>query len=266
MVSEKGWQEWYAVNGEELNDARRERYKTDPAYRAQVLEANRKVREARRRAKAEQAKTESAAVKAPAIPRGFKVLETSGKGRGKKKGPPQKLFSIGALAGVLGCSAQAIRLWEKKGLIKPPAHFSPKHDRLYTLDEIEIIRARFQAEGRMCEIAERNTEEVVKREVVLADGSQAAWEFFRVGVLARALDRTVVTVSQLEDRGRLPETPFRASQTRYRLYTASMIRAVKEVFDTFGGRLRGAPSWDRFRAAVLARWRDLGVLEVKLAS
>lgn len=253
------FQEWYAENGDQLNAKRRDRYKSDPEYRARVLAANRKAREERRETRLTEKAAEQAAVKAKVTPRPYKVFTQV------VKGVPIKLFSIGGLAAVLGCSVQAIRLWEKRGILPEPAFFSKKGDRLYTAEQIETLRKVSEAQGRIDdEPKEKEQARGIVRRVKWKDKSVTEETLFRVGVLAHAIDRTVVTVDQMEDLGRLPATPFRAAQTKYRLYTMQMILAVKKIMDKFHGEIRGDEEWKKFHDAVKDEWTKLGIPGARL--
>ena len=75
--------------------------------------------------------------------------------------------------------------------------------------------------------------------------------------------RTVLTVGQMEQRGHLPETPFRASSTNYRLYTVEMIEVARKAMDARDGVIRGK-KWQYFHDEVLAGWTDLGVMGASL--
>lgn len=49
---------WYSKNKEEFNKKRREKYKTDAAYRERVLETDRKSKASKQTTKSEEVKTE----------------------------------------------------------------------------------------------------------------------------------------------------------------------------------------------------------------
>jgi DNA-binding transcriptional MerR regulator len=255
------FQEWYAENGDQLNAKRRNRYKSDPDYRARVLDANRKAREERRTVRLAEKAEEQAAVKTKVAPRPYKIFTMV------VKGVSIKLFTIGGLAAVLGCSVQAIRLWEKRGILPEPAFFSKKGDRLYTAEQIETLRKVAEAQGRVDdEPKEKEAPQGITRRVRWKDKSVTEETLFRVGVLARAINRTVVTVDQMEDLKRLPPTPFRAAQTKYRLYTMPMILAVQKIMTKFHGEVRGDDEWKKFHDAVKDEWTKSGIMGARLLS
>ena len=91
-------------------------------------------------------------------------------------------------------------------------------------------------------------------EIVLADDHAIVRQgLFRVGTLAKVLGKMVVTVEQMEQRGILPRTPLHFSKTRYRLYSAKMITAVRQVLATAEGL---EPS--EIYAFILSAWDALG--------
>jgi hypothetical protein len=98
------------------------------------------------------------------------------------------------------------------------------------------------------------------RVVRFADSEVRETELFRIGVLARAAKRTVVTLEQLEQRGFLPETPFRASELGYRLYTEGMIKAVSSAFEKRCWEIRGDEEWKKFHDEVYESWKAQGVV------
>ena len=268
MTVEGGFsfREWYADNGEELNRSRRARYDNDPEYRAQVLRLNRASRQRARKRREEERRQALAAVEAPGRPRAYKTVEVS-MGEGE---PPVKLFTIGAVAKALGCSVQQVRLWEKRGVIHPAELRSDCGDRLYTGHEVDEMRQRLLDNGLMeaqadARLFQGGQPKHFVRLVRFADGTERRVALFRVGSLARALKRSVLTVEQMEQRGALPSTPFRASRTRYRLYTVGMIAAVAEAYLSRGGAIRGRERWAEFTAEVKAAWEALGVFGAELA-
>ena len=57
-----------------------------------------------------------------------------------------RLVSIGAVAEALSVSESIIRVWERDGLIDPPARIGRDNRRVYTEGEVEALR--LLAEGR----------------------------------------------------------------------------------------------------------------------
>ena len=259
------FKQWYGEHGEELNKDRRDRYNTDPEYRKRVLAQNKASREKRRKAQAEQKAEERKAQKFQARARPWKTVERVVK---DKKGVEHtvKVFTIGALARALGCSVQAVRLWERQGVIPKTPIRSGKGDRLYTVEQMEMIQQLLKQQGKLDEnkVREGFSPRVFHREVKFADGKVKESVLVRVGVLAKAIGRTVITVDQMEQRGVLPHTPFRASSRKYRLYTIPMIDVVKKAMDSRGETIRGKEQWQGFLEEVTAGWKKLGVLGASL--
>jgi DNA-binding transcriptional MerR regulator len=285
------FQEWYRDNGGELNKSRRERYRTDPEYREKVLEQNREARKRRRKAALkERKKRQEASTVRTSQP--WKSINVELK---DENGNPvvTRMFSIGAVAGALDCSVQALRLWEKKKIIPETPYRYSKGDRLYTVEQIETYREILTQQGRIgadrtrtrvlpyverwvvfpgerrtgkrVDASELSSLDEATTEAILKDGRLARKvRLFRIGTLAKAVGRTVVTLEQLEQRGAFPETPFRASEVGYRLYTMKMMEAVKKAFKDRDGDIRGEEAWQEFHDEVYAAWKALNVLGAKI--
>jgi DNA-binding transcriptional MerR regulator len=256
---------WYGENGEKLNKDRRNRYKTDPEYRARVLAQNKVSREKRRKATAEQKAAEREARKFKAKAEPWKTVEMTVKDK-NGKAVEVTVFTIGALAATLGVSVQAVRLWERQGVIPKTPLRSGKGDRLYTVEQLEMMQELLKKQGKLDEdkLNETSPPREFLRKVKLANGKTKEWVFVRVGVLATAIDRGVITIDQMEQRGVLPVTPFRASSRKYRLYTRAMIAVVKKAMNKRGEVIRGKDQWAGFFDEVSNGWKKLGVEGAKL--
>lgn len=251
------FQQWYAKHGDSWNERRRSRYSDDPAYREKVLERNRQHRQEKRAEQKVQTAKETSARKG-AVRRRWKSVTLDG----------VEYYTIGSLAERLGVSVQAVRLWERQGLIKPPVQrftASERGPRIYTLEEIEQIRAQLKSQKRLPEPGARNAGGVraYEREVVYAGGKVKSELLYTIGTLARTIPKTVVTLEHHERDGKLPATPLRGSSVRRRFYTLSMIEVVKEAFDRWGPAVRG-DDWQKFHDHVAAGWKKLGVNGAKL--
>lgn len=254
------FKEWYAENGDELNKSRKRRYADDPTYREKVLEQNREARKRRRQEQLIERKKENSARKVR-LDRSWKTrpmtLTLEG---GQQVTVPG--FTIGAVAQVLGCSVQAIRLWEKKGVLPATEFRYAGRDRLYTWEQIEVYRRVLVAQDKLNPNKTRPRPlRMAKRWVKFSNSkTPRVTELYRIGVLARAANRTVVTLEQLEQRGYLPETPFRASELGYRLYTEDMIQAVSSALEARFWEVRGEEEWKKFHDEVHAAWDKEGVI------
>lgn len=258
------FKEWYAENGDELNKSRKRRYADDPAYREKVLEQNRDARKRRRQEQLIERKKENSARKVR-LDRSWKTrpmtLTLEG---GRQITVPG--FTIGAVAQVLGCSVQAIRLWEKKGVLDATEFRYAGRDRLYTWEQIEVYRVVLEAQDKLNPNKTRPRPLRMAKRWVQFSNSKApkVTELYRIGVLARAANRTVVTLEQLEQRGYLPETPFRASELGYRLYTENMIQAVSSALEIRFWEVRGEEEWKKFHDEVFAAWEKEGVIGAEI--
>lgn len=253
------FKQWYVANGDKLNETRKSKYHSDPTYREKVLAGNRASREKRRADTADERREERKAVRVKTASRPFKTVKSR---IGKST---QELFTIGALALALGCSIQAIRNWERDGIIPEAKLRSDKGesgDRLYTQAQIESIRKRLLKKGYIEEgaVRERPRIKPVFRTIRLSNGTVEEVPLFLIGALSQAVSRNVVTLEQLEARGSLPRTPFRTSSVNRRLYTADMIQAVRAAFERHGDELRGDAAWKAFYNDVLSQWTEQGVV------
>ena len=205
------------------------------------------------------------------------VIELTDEKTGQKVAA--RMFTIGAVAKALGCSVQAIRLWEKRGggrdkngkpipLIPPAPYKYSKGDRLYTEEFIELLRKILTEKGRIGANKPIRAKSLsyLDRKVQYpsktgkARGVVRNTRLYKIGLLAKAVDRTVVTLEQLEQRGALPKTPFRVSDVGYRLYTQGMMEAVKGAFDVRAGEIRGKEAWLDFYAEIFEDWSGLNVI------
>jgi len=257
------FKDWYAENGEQLNKDRKQRYKDDPDYREKVLEQNREARKRKRQEQLVERSKQDAARKTR-VERSWKTRPmTITLEDGEQV--TVKGFTIGAVAQLLGCSVQAIRLWEKKGVLPATDYRYAGRDRLYPSDLIDLYRKILEEQGRLNpnKIRPRPLR-MALRVVKFSDGKVRETELYRIGVLAKAAQRTVVTLEQLEQRGVLPETPFRASELGYRLYTEGMIEAVSSALEKRFWEIRGEEEWQKFRDEVVAAWKEEGVIGARI--
>jgi DNA-binding transcriptional MerR regulator len=254
---------WYEANKATFNEDRKNRYKTDPVYRAKVLKWNRESRNKIRAAKAKERAEETKAAKVALDPRRFKTVTMLIDVDGRQV--ETELYSIGALALYLNRSIQVLRLWEAQGVI-PETPYRNDKDRFYTRQQLIDIREMLTKQGRLGDQGGRQNQRLrpFLHYMKYADGSEKIVALYKVGVLAQALNRTIVTVEQMETREALPVTPFRGSATNYRLYTLDMVRAVKEAFDACDGDIRGEVKRLAFRDAVTKAWTEQGVFSATL--
>ena len=252
------FREWYEQNGDELNKRRRNRYQTDPEYRERVLAQNRDARRKKRQEALEERKKKY----------GAKKLRLTNNWKTVNVETPDgivKMFSISAAAKLVGCSVQALRLWERKGIIPPATARYSKGDRLYSMEQIDLLKEVLEKQLRLEDSKVRPRPlQSIRRKVKLSTGEVKEMDLFRIGVMATRVGRTVVTLEQLEQRGAMPATPFRISEVGYRMYSAAMMDAVKSAFDRRVGEVRGEEEWKKFHDEVLADWKAQGVVGAKM--
>lgn len=263
------FKEWYRTHGKTLNLSRQERYQNDPEYKARVLAGNRSVREKKRAALLE-ARKNSGGLEATRVEKSWKTYPMVLMVEGEEV--EVQGFTIGAAAKILGWSVQALRLWERKGLLPPTPYRYNGRDRLYPwiiIEEYsEILKDKSERkEKRQADDQKKNPRNlsVTRRIVKFSKGLPKEVTLFRIGVLAKAAFKTVVTLEQWEAAGLLPETPFRAvGNPGYRLYTMRMIRAVKRALHKRGWEIRGSSAKDGFFEEIFEEWKREGVIGARI--
>jgi DNA-binding transcriptional MerR regulator len=239
---------WYEEHGGELNKNRQLRYATDPEYKAKVLAQNQATRERKRRSSPKSAKQKDLVQKAwktrplVVVADGTEITVQG--------------FTISAAAAILGCSVQALRLWEKTGKLPSTPYRYNGRDRLYTRELIEKYADLIQGK----DFRERkypSSLSVSKKVVRFSDGRTVETNLFRVDVLARAVGQTSEVLLEWEAAGTLPESPFQGAGSR--LYTASMIGAVKTALQHRAGEPEAGMG-----AEIRAAWQALGVADARI--
>ena len=255
----------YLKNKQDISEARKTKYRTDPEYRATIAARNRSSRQAT----ASSARIRQARLETQYIGN-YRGYEQDG----------VSYFTIGAFAEGLNCSEETIRDWEEKGVIPPCEHRSDKGDRLYTkaslLSTLDLLVQRgrvvgVESEGgqRVFVLAHPQPPRSARESTIrLTTGDIRKVPLYRVGVLAKRLGYAVSTIVAWEYEGLLPETPFRTifrshltpegTKPGTRFYTEGMISACLRTLHGY----RTAPSdqqWNEIKAAITAAWRVLGV-------
>jgi len=253
------FKDWYEDNAEDLNARRRSRYQSDIAYRDKVQGWNRRARNKRNKERSQEQRAERKAKKM-ATSGAWKTVEI------EVDGVKRCMFTIGALAKVLGRGVSTIRVWERFGILPETPYRSNKGDRLYSVEMVEGIREQLQEQGKLSpeKLKRKVKPSYVVRTVRYSDGTKAKVQLFKIGSLAKAVSRTVVALTQMEKRGHLPRTPLLASRIQYRLYTVDMIQAVQEALEKRGGRVRGHSEWMDFYSEIKEAWTELRLMEARL--
>jgi len=254
------FQEWYDDNRDDLNARRREKYATDPAYRAKVQKWNRAARARRRREADKEDREARRAVKLRQSER-WKTVEV------EVDGVMVKMFTIGALAKAIGKGISTIRVWERSGVLPETPYRSKKGDRLYSLEMVESIQAALKKAGKLDigVLKEKKRPSYVERDVIFKGRRKPLrMRLYKVGTLAKAVNRTVVALTQMEKRGVLPKTPLVSSSLEYRLYTVDMIEVVQASFNKRNGVVRGQSEWEDFHDEIVEGWTKLGIMDARL--
>lgn len=256
------FQEWYEENRDDLNVRRRERYANDKAYRDKVQKWNKDARHRRRKSAEREERKAKRAVK----------LQTSGQWKTVEvevDGVKVRMFTIGALAKAIGKGISTIRVWERNGVLPETPHRSNKGDRLYTLEMVESIQSALKKAGKLDigVLKEKKRPVYVEREVWFpGEPKPKRMRLYKVGALAKAVNRTVAALTQMEKRKVLPKTPLVSSSLEYRLYSIDMIEIVQKAFDVRGGTVRGRSEWEDFHDEIVDGWTKLGVMDARLES
>jgi DNA-binding transcriptional MerR regulator len=249
------YQNWYAKNGEALNQRRRERYGTEKEYRERVQAWNAKQKERTQETRLAEREAKRNAIR----------MHNQGSWKTRcieVDGKPVWVFTIGALAQALGRSISTIRVWEETHVLPPAPYYSERKERLYPVDLLENIQASLIKTGKINPKELRRARPTSRLGTIrYEDGTTETVPLFKVGTLARALGRTVISIGQLEARGYLPETPLRASSLGYRLYTLDMISVAQAALEARSGAIRGRAAWLSYKDEVVAKWISMGITE-----
>jgi hypothetical protein len=257
------FQKWYDANGKALNRKRKRKYHTDPGYKEKVLAQNRAARKKKREVALSERKksggTERTIVEKSWKTRPMTVVLDSGE-EATVQG-----FTIGAVAKILGCSVQGLRLWERNKVLPGTPYRHQKRDRLYPWDLIDKYQEILIRTKRLDPDKPRPKPLWMTRQVVkFSDGRTAETPLFRIGVLSRAARKTVVTLEQWEGR-LIPRTPFRAAgDPGYRLFTLEQIRAVVTALQTRDWEVRGEAAQAAMLEEVTGAWQALGVIGAEI--
>lgn len=254
------YKEWYENNKEALSEARKARYANDPEYRERVRTWNANSRKRKRKAALKEMR------------RARKVVKLGADGAWKTfnvevDGVIIPAFTIGAVAKATGKSLSTLRVWERKGIIPETPYRANNGDRLYTLEQIEAVKRSLDAHGKydpMLAKVKKPPSYVIKTVYFESIGQSVEMRLYKVGTLAKALNRTVTAVTQMERRGVLPRTPLIATEFEYRLYSLDMIEVVQKAFNKRSGLIRSRHDKRSFYNEIEDGWEDLGVTEARL--
>lgn len=255
------FQQWYESNRDELNQRRRTRYQSDPTYRAKIRSWNQTTREKRKRELEKEAREVKRAVKMQPSST-WKTISV------EVDGVEVRMFTVGALAKALGKSISTLRVWEQNGTIPETPYRSQKGDRLYTLEMVEAVRRTLSRSGRLdsAVLQRKKPPLYVERDVVFKGRDEPLrMQLYRIGTMAKALNRSPTTIVNMERGGALPRTPFLASSVQHRLYSLDMIEVAQKELSKRSGKLRTARDKKDFCVDVLEGWIRLGVMDARLA-
>ncbi len=202
---------WYDRNSVDFNKRRRDRYKNEPDYKAKRLAENETYRETHQ---VEKEKSHVCNIEIDGV-----IFSAN-------------LYTIGTLAEMLKCSAQAIRNWEKEGVIFKTPLRDDLGVRLYTQEMISDLFTVLKHQGKLTSIVSRAVRRDTALYLCLNEGTHLLEEvlFFKRSKLLEACGRTDHTVRELEASGIIPTTPYHDAFNGNKLYTVRMLNIVKDVF------------------------------------
>jgi len=256
------YKEWYAAHKEEVSEKRRKKYATDPKIKAAILKGNQDSRKRRQPQASE------------AVPNGVR----------RDHGPFRSVviegvvyFTLGGVAASVGCSHQALRVWEKAGLIPMPAirtTADARSNRLYTQEQIdEIIKILTDGGHLRVRGEDKSPIMALVRPVRLVGSTKwVKTALFRLGEVARVVTRAIYTLTTMEREGLLPKTPLRITLPKptdgrargaVRLYTYEMIEVMSKAFLA----LPENPTprqWKTFTHRIQSGWEALGIFSVEV--
>lgn len=132
-MSKWNFKDWYNSNKEELARARRERYESDPEYKAKVLKRN---QEYRKRLRGDRPRKPSPEHK----PRHTQIIELTVDGDTKT----HPVHHISYLAEMVNRSVPTLYGWERNGILPKTPFWTgsdTKAERLYTVKMVDIVVA-----------------------------------------------------------------------------------------------------------------------------
>lgn len=142
-TTNNAFKKWYEKGKDKLSEKRKQRYQTDPEYRAKYL-----ARAAKRRAE----------FPPPSRAGQPRIREVGGK--------PQEVFSIGETSQMIGIGPQTIRQWEAAGTIPPPS-VEGVH-RLYTNTQIKQLK-------ELAQLSHEHRYDRAGRDTIIAAASTRIW-------------------------------------------------------------------------------------------
>lgn len=249
------FKDWYERHKLEYNRKRQERYRDDEKFRSQVQIAARDRRVEERKIDLKEQQLEAAEkLTHPRLK--WRTFEMD------VDGTPQTLVSIGACAELLQCSTQGLRLWETQGVIPDIAIRGPGGQRLYRLDQVELLKDLLTKTGKITMQRVLRVPKIRMATLELSDGSRVSLQLFSVGLFAKFLGKTPAYISDMEQREYIPQTPFKVSSRQRRHYTLPQMEAVRDALAVFARDPRPKREiWAEVSRDVRAAWEALHMLE-----
>ena len=269
MDSEKSekktrFQVWYAANREKLAEDRKRKYSNDPAYKARVKSYREKKVVKRRQKRIAEDVRHLEASKAGDTKSQWREYEVNVESPDGTS-PIMTCVTISALAQAVGCSVQAVRLWERQGVIPETPYRTARGVRLY-LPEVVLQLRDTLLETSHAQMQPKMRIPLYRKFLVqIGDDelNRSSKLFFRASTLAGVCNRRPATIASMERKGRLPVSPIQHPTTKHRLYTKEMLFAVREGLKQFVDGV-SVPLWLDFTNYVEHQWRVQGVYDMQL--
>lgn len=264
------YDEWWEKNKAAVNKKRRERWKSDPEYRAKAKEWGRTARKKEVKERRNAVAIRRSGVREP------EEVEWGGKA--------VLAYGTDVLARYIGRSKTTVYAWEQREWLPRTPLLSSRGEKLFTPGMMRVVKSvvkRFESKGlqrgrgkvdgeamhdaiwsgwmKLKEDGEEpvrlNFKKMIavpKVEVRTVEVGGRKMEAFTTDTLARAVGRSRYQMAVWEERGFLPKTPFK-SHRDWRLYTKRMIRVVKAAM-----RKREFPDKEMFME-IVSGWREAGI-------
>lgn len=236
--------EWYAANAEKLNEKRRLRYKVDTAYRQEILDRNYIYKQNLKDSE----------------PGTLYTIEING------IKASTRLYTIGFLAELAKCSVQAIRVWEKEGIIfETPFRDPVRNNRLYTMEMVELLYKILLYKGKL-DFSHRKdkTQSIIYLCEKLDKNVLCEITFYKRGYLAESCGKSARFMRDLESFGYLPKSPYFTAKG-ISLYTEEMVKDVRQVLEFHEGQITPERGAKVYRNLVY-RWSRLQDYRLILAN
>jgi len=244
------YKQWYDSNKDLINHVKRERYKTDPFYRESILNRNKSYRQKASSGKALKARSWRVVEQPINLPDG--TIST------------KQYYTIGYLASSLNCSVQALRSWEKDGLL-PSADYKDNNGvRFYSQDTLVKIKD-IVAQDLQVKFKKQALQGKTYKCLDASDGIEKDIVLYKFNNLQQICGKSRITLDKLIAAGHIPATPLTVTGRAHRLYTLEMMKAVAAAFKDIK---KGSKEtrWASFRNQITSSWEKLKINQLTIVT